>query len=275
MSPNDGPMRVTLLGTGTSTGIPVIGCDCRVCLSVDPRDKRMRCACHVEADGLNLLVDVGPDFRSQALRAGLTRVDAVLITHHHFDHVVGLDDLRPFFFDNAVPIPCYARVDTADVLRQSFRYIFTDRSYPGVANLRLEVVDRPFEVVGRYDRERSVEVTPVDALHGRLPLFGYRIGGFAYLTDTSGIPEESFALLEDLDVLVLDALRHEPHPAHFTLEEAIATATRIGARQTYFIHMTHHILHAEEEPNLPEGMALGYDGLSFDVPVAPTHVHER
>ncbi|MEZ4701851.1 MAG: MBL fold metallo-hydrolase [Rhodothermales bacterium] len=265
MPPIDDAVRVTLLGTGTSTGIPVIGCTCRVCLSGDPRDKRLRCACHVEVDGIHLLIDAGPDLRTQALHAGLTRIDAVLLTHHHFDHVVGLDDLRPFFFDNAASIPCYAHPDTAGVLRDMFSYIFSERTYPGVANLRMEAVVAPFEVKGRYDPGRSVTVTPIEAFHGRLPLYGYRIGRFAYLTDTSRIPEESLALLKGLDVLVLDALRHEPHPAHFTIEQAIDVARAVGARQTYFIHMTHHILHAEEEARLPAGMALAYDGLTFDV----------
>ena len=265
MPASEGALRVTLLGTGTSTGVPVIGCTCRVCLSNDPRDKRTRCACLIEVDELHLLVDVGPDFRTQALRAGLTRIDAVLLTHHHFDHVVGLDDLRPFFFENATPITCYARPDTAATLRDMFKYIFLDRTYPGVANLRMEAVAAPFRVAGRYDASRSALVTPIEAYHGRLPLYGYRVGRFAYLTDTSHIPPESMALLDDLDVLVLDALRHEPHPAHLTIEQAVEIARRIGARQTYFIHMAHQVLHADEEVRLPAGIELAYDGLSFEV----------
>ncbi|QXD16628.1 MBL fold metallo-hydrolase [Rhodocaloribacter litoris] len=263
------PLKVTLLGTGTSTGVPVIGCDCRVCRSDDPRDHRTRCACLVTCGDLHLVIDTGPDFRRQALREGFRRVDAVLFTHHHFDHVVGLDDLRPFFFDNRAPIPCFARPNTADVLRSMFRYIFCDGSYPGVPKLHLRAVEGPFEVASRYGTGRSVHVEPVEVFHGALPLYGYRIGRFAYLTDTSRIPDESLARLHGLDVLVLDALRYEPHPTHFTIDEAVAVARHLGARQTYLIHMTHSILHAEVDARLPKGVNLGYDGLSFDVAGGP------
>ncbi len=259
-------MRVTLLGTGTSTGVPVIGCRCRVCQSTDPRDARTRCACHIDAGGLSLVIDTGPDFRRQALRQDLTRLDAVLFTHHHFDHIVGLDDLRPFFFENRTPVPCYARPNTAAVLRRMFRYIFnSDGSYPGVPLLRLCEVKAPFEVASRYEPRPPVRVEPVEVYHGELPLYGYRLGRFAYLTDTNRIPEASYEQLQGLDVLVLDALRHKAHPTHFTIEEAVAVARRIGARQTYFIHLTHNILHAEEDARLPEGIALGYDGLAFEI----------
>lgn len=261
---SDDRMRVTLLGTGTSTGVPVIGCRCRVCRSADPRDERTRCACLVEADGLALVIDTGPDFRRQALRENMAHVDAVLFTHHHFDHVVGLDDLRPFFFRNRTPIPCYAAPRTAGVLRTMFPYIFEDGTYPGVPDLTLHEITAPFEVHSRHDTGARLTVQPIDVFHGDLPMLGFRIGAFAYLTDTSHIPEHSFTHLQDLDVLVLDALRHESHPTHFSIEEAVATARRIGARQTYFIHMTHSILHAEEDAALPEGIALGYDGLRID-----------
>lgn len=265
--PNNAPrIRVTLLGTGTSTGVPVIGCTCRVCRSADPRDRRTRCACHVDVDGISLIIDTGPDFRRQALREKIERVDAVLFTHHHFDHIVGLDDLRPFFFRNANPMPCYARADTAAVLRRMFKYIFdSDGSYPGIPKLTLHEIDAPFEIASRYEQRPPVPVVPVEVFHGRMPMYGYRMGRFAYLTDTSRIPESSYPLLEGLDVLVLDALRHETHPTHFTIAEAIEAAQRIGARQTYLIHLTHSILHTEEDARLPDGIALGYDGLSFEI----------
>jgi phosphoribosyl 1,2-cyclic phosphate phosphodiesterase len=259
------PLRITLLGTGTSTGIPVIGCPCRVCQSTDLRDTRTRCACHIETDGLSLLIDTGPDFRQQALREGINRVDAVLFTHHHFDHIAGLDDLRPFFFGNKTPVPCFARANIAAVLRERFDYIFKDGTYPGLPRLHLCEIDAPFEVESRYDTGVSLAVTPVEVFHGDLPMYGYRIGRFAYLTDTSRIPEASFDLLHDLDVLVLDALRTEPHHTHFSFDEAVAAARRIDARQTYFIHMTHSVLHAEIDATLPEGIALGYDGLSVEI----------
>lgn len=258
-------MQVTLLGTGTSTGVPVIGCGCRVCTSPDARDKRTRCSCLVEAHGITILIDTGPDFRLQALREKVRHVDAVLFTHHHFDHIVGLDDLRPFFFRNDRPIPCYARENTAAVLRTMFDYIFQDGTYPGVPDLTLQSVEGPFTVGSRIDPNRIVEVVPVDASHGDLPLYGYRIGAFAYLTDTNFIPEESFDLLQGLDVLVLDALRDDFHPTHYTIDEAVAVAERIGARQTYFTHMTHSVLHAETDARLPEGMNLAHDGLRFSV----------
>ncbi len=268
MSDRPARLRVTLLGTGTSTGVPVIGCACRVCASDDARDTRTRCAAHVEVETeggpLHLVIDTGPDFRQQALRHGIPRVDAVLFTHHHFDHVVGIDDLRPYFFGNRAPIPCHAGAETAEVLRRMFRYIF-ERTYPGAALLDLREVDGPFTVESRYETGASVEVTPLRAFHGDLPVLGYRIGRFAYLTDVSRIPDETFPLLDGLDVLVLDGLRRTPHPTHFSLDEAGAAAERIGARQTYFVHMTHSVLHAEEDARLPDHVALGYDGLSFRV----------
>lgn len=263
---NDGSgMRVTLLGTGTSTGVPVIGCGCRVCTSPDVRDQRTRCSCLIEHRGLSIVIDTGPDFRLQALREGLRHVDAVLFTHHHFDHIVGIDDLRPFFFENDRSIPCYARENTTSVLQRMFNYIFQDGTYPGVPDLTLHTVEGPFAVSSRKDPDRTIEVIPVDASHGDLPLFGYRIGSFAYVTDTNFIPDESFALLEGLDVLVLDALRENFHPTHYTIDEAVAVAERIGARQTYFTHMTHSVLHAETDARLPDGSNLAYDGLAFTV----------
>ncbi len=268
-SPHAHPtLQITLLGTGTSTGVPVIGCGCRVCTSDDPRDNRMRCAAHVAAETehgpVHLQIDIGPDFRQQALRFGLERVDALLFTHHHFDHVVGLDDLRPYFFDNRAPVPAYADASTAGVLREMFRYIF-DRTYPGASLLDLCEVDGPFTVRSRYDPQAEVHVEPLRAYHGDLPVLGYRVGRFAYLTDVNRIPEATFAQLGGLDVLVLDGLRREAHPTHFTFDEAVSAAQRIGARQTYFIHMTHGALHAEIDAELPDGIALGYDGLTFDV----------
>ena len=263
MSRSTDTLRVTLLGTGTSTGVPVIGCTCRVCRSSDPRDKRTRCACYIEANGLGILIDTGPDFRQQALREGIRRLDAVLYTHHHFDHVAGIDDLRPFFFENDRAIPCYAPPNTARALYRMYAYIFADGTYPGVPRLRLHAVEGPFEVTSRYGDGGRVRVEPIEVLHGELPMYGYRIGRFAYLTDASRIPETSYERLRDLDVLVLDALRERPHPTHFSIDEAIRVARRIGARQTYFIHMTHDVLHAEVDARLPEGINLAYDGLWF------------
>ncbi|NNF04312.1 MAG: MBL fold metallo-hydrolase [Rhodothermales bacterium] len=253
----------TLLGTGTSTGVPVIGCSCRTCTSDDPRDRRLRCSCLVEADGVRILIDAGPDFRRQALEFAVPDVDAVLITHHHFDHVVGLDDLRPFLFGGRPRIPVYAMPSSANVLSSMFAYIFRDGSYPGVPRLDLREIRGPFTVRGR-ESGGAVPVRPIPAVHGSMDVLGFRVGGFAYLTDVSDIPEASLGLLEDLDVLVLDALRERPHPMHLTFDEAQAYARRIGARRTVFTHMTHDALHAEMAACLPNGMEPGYDGLTFE-----------
>ncbi len=271
MSTAAGPrLSVTLLGTGTSTGVPVIGCRCRVCTSADPRDTRTRCAAHVvahdDAGPVHLQLDAGPDFRQQALAADLAAVDAVLVTHAHFDHVMGLDDLRPFFFNNPRPIPVFADPGAAETLRGMFAYVFRDGSYPGVSKLALrEVGGEPFIVESREPDGARVEVIPVPAFHGRLPVLGYRVGRFAYVTDVSRIPEASFALLGGLDTLVVDGLRREPHETHFSLDEAAAAARRVGARQAYLLHMTHTVLHAEEDARLPDGVNLAYDGLTFEV----------
>lgn len=263
--PSDARMTVTLLGTGTSTGVPVIGCDCRVCQSTDPRDTRTRCACYIDVDGLGLLIDTGPDFRQQALREDLERVDAVLYTHHHFDHIVGLDDLRPLFFRNRAPLPCYADPETVAVFRRTYDYIFGEDRYPGAPRVTLHAVEHPFRVHSRHGEAASVRVTPIEVYHGNLMVYGYRLGRFAYITDVSRIPDASLTKLENLDVLVLDALRPESHPTHFSFDEATQVAQRIDARQTYFIHMTHNVLHAEANASLPDGIELGYDGLTFCV----------
>ncbi len=258
-------IRVTLLGTGTSTGVPVIGCGCAVCRSADPRDTRLRCAAYVEVGDARLLIDAGPDFRQQALQTPIERVDAVLVTHHHFDHVAGLDDLRPFLFDrDQAPLVCYASDATATVLERMYPYAFHNTGYPGAPQLCLaRVGDEVFEVRPRRGGV-PVEVEPIRVFHGQLPILGFRIGRFAYLTDTSAIPEESFAQLRGLDVLVLDALRPTPHPTHFTFGEAVDAARRIGARETYFIHLSHNALHAELDAALPTGIHVGYDGLTFE-----------
>ncbi len=262
--PHTSAVRIQLLGTGTSTGIPVVGCNCPTCTSGNPYDRRLRSSCFVEVNGVHILIDAGPDLRQQALLYGIRDIDAVLVTHHHFDHVVGLDDLRPFLFANRTPIPCYAMENSANVLRSMFGYIFRDGSYPGVARLTMNIVEGPFEVHSRTNNTR-VRIVPIPAMHGSLPVLGYRIGGFAYLTDVSEIPYGSRSLLEDLDVLVLDALRPNPHPMHFSIDQAVEEARLIGARETRFIHMAHGVRHDEVNAMLPDGMQLGYDGMRLAV----------
>ncbi len=254
-------MRVTFLGTGTSSGVPVVGCDCATCRSDNPRDRRWRPSIYLElADATRVLVDTSPDLRMQALAFGVTGLDLILFTHHHADHVMGLDDVRAFNYRQSGSIPCLADASTLTALRRMFSYAW-DPSVPrggGVPRLRL------FELTGRFCVGRY-EVVPVPVHHGTQPILGYRFGSFAYLTDCNAIPEASWPLLEGVTVLVLDALRHRPHPTHFTLGEAVEVATRVGASQTYFTHMCHDLPHAETCAALPPTMALAHDGLVIDV----------
>ena len=254
-------MRVTFLGTGTSHGVPMIGCDCDVCRSSDPRDNRLRSSIYVEGDdGLCLLVDTTTDLRAQALRAGLKRVDALLFTHSHADHIFGLDEIRRFNMLTKRPVCLYGMRETLDDLRRTFGYVFEPDAPRGggVPDLRLW----PLEGACCFG---ATEVEPVPVQHGRWQVLGFRFGTFAYLTDCNGIPETSLARLRGLDVLVLDALRHRPHPTHFSLDEAVAMAYRIGARQTYFTHIAHELGHAATCAMLPAGMTLAHDGLVIDL----------
>ena len=262
-------LTVTLLGTGTSTGVPVLGCGCAVCTSDDPRDARLRTSAHVvahaDAGDVHLQIDAGPDFRAQALRAGLTAVDALLVTHEHFDHVTGLDDLRPFFFRIREPIPVYTSRRTADALGAMFRYVF-DRTYPGASVLDLHPVDGPFLAASRTAPAARVEVTPLTAPHGRFETMGFRIGAFAYLTDVGAVPPETRAALAGVETLVLDGLRPTPHPTHLTFAEAARVAADVGARETWLTHVTHDVRYADAD--LPDGVALAYDGLVLEVPAS-------
>ncbi len=249
-------MKVILLGTGTSHGVPMIACDCPVCTSDDPRDRRSRPSILVDYGDRVILVDTAPELRLQCIAADVRRVDAVLFTHHHADHVCGLDDLRRFNWLLKKTIPCYSSPHTAVRLKSMFRYGFeNDPGYPSAApELTLhEIDDRPLELFSR-------RIIPIPLYHGPLPIFGFRFGSFAYCTDCSSIPESSLELLDDLDVLVLDALRRTPHPTHFTIDQAVEMAGRINARQTYFTHIAHELKHAETNARLPDRMALAYDG---------------
>ena len=234
----------------------MIGCDCATCRSDDPRDRRLRPSIFIEADGIALLVDCGPDLRAQALTHGIRRVDAVFFTHGHADHILGLDEIRRFNVLQRRVMPCFGDAHTIADVRQTFAYAFESRTPPGGGLPRIAT----FEIRGAFCLER-LEITPVPILHGARPILGLRVGRFAYLTDCSHIPEESFALLDGLDVLVIDALRDRPHPTHFTLADAIAASRRMGARRTWFTHMCHDLPHAATSARLPEGMALAYDGL--------------
>lgn len=255
-------VNVLFLGTGTSHGVPMIGCDCAVCRSTDPRDARLRPSIHVTADdGTSIVVDTTPDFRQQALRHDLRRVDAVLYTHTHADHILGLDELRRYNHLTRRAVPLYGDAFTLDELRRVFAYAFDPGSPKGggVPDLVLHTLgDAPFTVGGQT-------VEPIPIRHGHRTILGFRFGRFAYLTDCNGIPETSMARLGGLDVLVLDALRHRPHPTHFTVAEAIAVAARIGARRTYLTHICHDLPHEVTSAELPPGVALAYDGLRLDI----------
>jgi phosphoribosyl 1,2-cyclic phosphate phosphodiesterase len=253
------PLRVTMLGSGTSVGVPVIGCTCAVCLSDDPRNKRWRTGLKLEMDGAVVLVDTPTDLRAQALRFGLPRLDAVLFTHSHADHIFGLDDVRIFNFRQKSAIPCYGSEETLRAIRRAFAYAFeAGQEGGGKPRIELIAVREPFTLLGRT-------VLPVPVWHGSMEVFGFRIGGFAYVTDCSAIPEASFGMLAGLDVLILDALRYRPHPTHFSLEEAITAAARIGARRTILTHLSHDVDHGAPAVPLVNGVELGYDGLAFEV----------
>lgn len=248
-------LRLTMLGSGTSTGVPVVGCDCAVCRSADPRNRRMRPGLRLEFGGGSVIVDTSPDFREQALRFGIDRVDAVLYTHSHADHVFGLDDLRIFNFRQRGSIPCYGSAETMRRMRQIFTYVFEDgQEGGGKPRLELVPVRAPFELLGE-------SIVPVPVAHGGMEVFGFRIGGFACVTDVNSISEESFGLLEGVELLVLSALRYRPHPTHFSLAESIAVAQRIGARRTLLTHIAHDIDHGRLLLDLPPGIELGHDGL--------------
>ena len=254
-------MRVTFLGTGTSTGVPVIGCECDTCRSSDPKDTRWRPSILLELDdGPSILVDASPDLRAQALRFEVDRVDLILLTHSHADHVLGLDDVRIYNFRQRSDIPCYGDAFTLDAVRRMFAYVFDPASPKGggLPRLSLHPLAGPFSTAHRT-------IVPVPLMHGALPILGYRIGAFAYLTDCNALREGAWPLLGGLDVLVLDALRHRRHSTHFSLEEAVATARRIGARRTLFTHMTHDLPHAATCESLPSDIELAYDGLALTV----------
>ena len=255
--------RITVLGSGTSVGVPTLGCDCEVCTSSDPRDQRLRPSVLVSYAGRNVLIDTTPDFRTQALRAKITHLDAVIFTHSHADHVMGLDDVRPFNFRQGGHIPIYANEPTMAAIFRCFPYIFDGvKKESSTPRLTPNVIDgEPFDLFG-------MQFIPVPIMHGSQQIFGFRFGAAAYLTDHSQVPPASMEMLRGLDVLFLDALRYRPHATHSTVDHSIGTARDLGARRTFFTHVCHEIGHARGESQLPPGVFFAYDGLELEVEAA-------
>lgn len=253
-------MKITFLGTGTSQGVPVIGCTCEVCRSLDYRDKRLRTSVHIDIDGTSLVIDTGPDFRQQMLRERVARLDAILFTHGHKDHTAGLDDVRAYNFMQGEDMPIYGETHTLAQLRREFSYAFEPVRYPGIPQLNLiEINEAPFTVAG-------ISITPLPVKHMKLPVLGFRIGDFSYITDANFISDDTFVRLKGTRVLVLNALQKDKHVSHFTLEEALVMAKKIGAEKTYFTHMSHKMgLHQTVESELPESVSLAYDGLGISL----------
>lgn len=253
-------LRLQVLGSGTSVGVPTIGCACDVCTSADPRDNRLRPSVWIRYNDRSVLVDTTPDFRQQALRSSMERVDAILYTHSHADHILGLDDIRPFNFRQRGPIPIYGSEETLRHIRTTFHYIFQDKpsesSMPKIAVNTL--TGAAFDLFG-------VQCVPVPVNHGSGRVYGFRLGGMAYLTDHSEIPEASLALLRGLDVLFLDALRYKPHPTHSTVEKSLQYVELLAPRRAYFTHISHDLRHERTEQMLPPYVRLAYDGMQIEV----------
>ncbi len=257
-------LEITILGSGTSTGIPVVGCDCPVCQSADPRNRRTRCSALINYGPRNILIDTATDLRQQALRENICHIDAVLYTHSHADHMHGIDDLRGFNLRQKEPIPLYGSPRTLERVRDNFNYIFADIEKPGyVPRLSLHPIEAAFQLF-------ELTIVPIPLLHGGMQVFGYRCGPFAYLTDCNGIPDESLPLLENLDLLILDGLRFKPHNTHFNIPQAIQMAQKIGARQTLLTHLSHDVDHPRHDPQLPDGINFAFDGQRFSLELSQT-----
>jgi phosphoribosyl 1,2-cyclic phosphate phosphodiesterase len=260
------PLKITVLGSGTSMGVPTLGCPCRVCSSTDPHDKRLRPSILLSRNGHHVVIDTTPDFRQQAMRAGLERLDAILLTHGHADHVLGFDDIRPYNIRQRAALPVYSSEDTFQIIRRIFAYVFDDRpTLSTVPSVTLHVIDnRPFELLG-------IPFTPVPLFHGDMKVLGFRFAGAAYLTDFSTIPDASMTLLEGLDELIVDALRDVPHPMHQTVEQALALIKKLKPRRAWFTHIAHDLAHAETNERLVKlgfpHVQLAYDGLQFELRV--------
>ncbi len=253
-------MKVTLLGTGTSQGVPVIGCSCEVCRSVDYRDKRLRVSVHLQVNGKSFIIDSGPDFRQQVLRERINTLDALLFTHEHKDHTAGLDDIRAYNFSQHTDMPLYGEERVLEQLKREFAYIFSGIQYPGIPRVELNsITEEPFEIEG-------VEFIPIRVKHYKLPVLGFRVGDFTYITDANFISEDELEKVRGSKVIVLGALRKEQHISHFSLQEAVELLTDLKPEKAYLTHISHLMgLHREVEQELPDFIRLGYDGLQINL----------
>lgn len=253
-------MIVTFLGTGTSQGVPVIACGCEVCTSTDSHNKRLRSSILVESDSTTIVIDSGPDFRHQMLRANVQKLDALVFTHEHKDHVAGMDDIRAFNYKQQAPMDIYADVRVQATLKREFPYVFDEHKYPGIPQVNLHTIGlEPFTV-------GDIRLTPIEVMHYRLPVLGFRINDFTYITDAKTIAESEKQKLKGSKILVLNALQKQEHISHFTFQEAIDFALEIGAEKTYFTHISHRLgKHADVSAELPPGIELAYDGLKFAI----------
>jgi phosphoribosyl 1,2-cyclic phosphate phosphodiesterase len=253
-------LKAIFLGTGTSQGIPVIACECAVCKSFDYRDKRLRASIYIETELVKLIIDTGPDFRQQILRERIKEVDAILFTHEHKDHIAGLDDVRGFNFIQKRDMPVFARKNVIDALQKEFSYIFSENKYPGIPRIEItELTNEPFEINGE-------RITPINVMHFKLPVFGFRIQDFTYITDANYISDEEIEKIKGSKILVLNALQKEPHVSHFTVDQAIEIVKKINPEKAYFIHMGHRLgKHADVEKELPQNIHFAYDGLVVEL----------
>ena len=248
-------MKITLLGTGTSQGVPVIACSCEVCLSLNPKDNRLRTSVMIEVDDINLVIDTGPDFRQQMLREKVEKVDAVLFTHHHKDHVAGMDDLRAFNYRWKKDMPLYCNQLTSEALKKEFPYVFSDFKYPGVPEVKMNIIkNKPFNI-------NNTTIQPIEVQHYMMPVFGFRINNFVYLTDVSKISDTEKEKMKGADLIILDALRKKTHISHFNLEQALALLEELKPKQALLTHISHYMgLHDEVNKEIPDYVNLAYDG---------------